>query len=511
MYIKKAIILSVLAGVLTLINIDSFAVHTSQSLPVTFNNQVVRILQQRCQVCHHNGDIAPFSLVTYSEAKLFAEVIQEATESQEMPPWKASRLCGEFDGERRLTDEEIETLAEWVAGGKPEGDPADLPPPLTFDNDWPLGRPDLVLQPGADFEVMLGDDIYRCFSFPADSRGDRFLSAIDVKPGARSVVHHAIVYLDEKGESKTLDDADPSPGFDCPNDVAFTKSAIGWWAPGEDTRFEAEGTGWRVPKGARLVLKIHYHVHHGGGQKDRTEVGLYYARRPVRKELRTLLLSNTAFAIPAGDSHYKITASYPPIAMGQSAHALAIAPHMQRLGREMEVEATLPDTTSRCLISVEDWDSHWQTSYNFKEPVALPSGTRLDLTAYYDNSRNNPDNPSFPLKIVRYGERAEDETCIAFVKYTLDEESRDISSPQIGSVSIDTTGQLVVKGKGFLKGADIEIDGKRLDDTRNHKKKSSKRLLSSDGWEPLIVDGKQASITVLNPDGARSSPLSFTR
>src|SRR5262249_18239426 len=294
---------------------------------------------------------------------------------------------------------------------------------------------------------------------------------IDVKPDARSVVHHAIIYLDEKGESQALDDRDPAPGFNCPNNVEFTKSAIGWWVPGEVAHFELEGTGWRIPKGARLILKIHYHVHHGGGQKDRTQVGLYYARAPIKKELHTLLLSNTTFAIPAGDPHYQITAAASPIAAGQSAHAVAVAPHMQLLGREMEVEAASADGSTRCLISVEDWDAHWQRLYTFKEPVALPAGTQLNLTATYDNSRDNPENPNFPLTVVHYGERVEDETCMAFVKYTLDLEEREASSPKINGVSIDGDGQLVVTGKGFLGGADIEIDGKRLGDTRNHKKK----------------------------------------
>ncbi|HEX8088875.1 MAG TPA: hypothetical protein VF762_08490, partial [Blastocatellia bacterium] len=378
----KPSVLFVVLGMFALTCIHRNGVHASGGEPVTFNNQVVRVLQQRCQICHHQGDIAPFSLVTYSEAKLFAEAMREATDSREMPPWKAAPACGEFDDSRLLSEEEIETFARWVDAGTPEGDPAGAPPPLQFKGDWPLGLPDVVLKSEANFEVMIGDDIYRCFSFPTDSRGERFLSAIDVRPGARSVVHHAIVYLDEGGESKKLDEADAAPGFNCPKDVEFTKSAIAWWMPGAIASFEPAGVGWRVPKGARIVLKIHYHVHHGGGQSDQTEVGLYFAREPVRKEMRTLLLTNTSFAIPAGDAHYKVTASYPALRPGQGAHAIAIAPHMQLLGREMEVEAASPDGTTRCLISAEDWDSHWQELYRFKEPVALPPGTQLSLAAY---------------------------------------------------------------------------------------------------------------------------------
>jgi hypothetical protein len=489
----------------------SDGVRASEGDSVTFNNQVVRILQQRCQICHHQGDIAPFSLVTYGEAKLFAEAMLEAIESREMPPWKASPECGEFDDERRMSNDEVETFARWVEAGTPEGDPADAPQPLQFKGDWPLGLPDVVLKPEANFDVMIGDDIYRCFSFPTDSRGERFLSAIDVRPGARSVVHHAIVYIDESGESKRFDEADAAPGFNCPNDAEFTKSAVAWWMPGAPARFEPAGDAWKVPKSARIVIKIHYHVHHGGGQSDQTEVGLYFAREPVRKELRTLLLTNTSFAIPAGDSHYKVTASNPPLGPRQAAHAVGVAPHMQLLGREMEVEAASPDGETRCLISTEDWDSHWQGLYRFKEPVALPPGTQLSLTAYYNNSFSNPENPNFPPKTVRYGERTQDETCMAFIKYTLDAENREMSSPRIDSVGVDSGGQLVVKGKGFSSGADIELDGKRLADSKNHKKKGAKRLLSGDDWKSLIPPGKEVLVTVLNTDGVRSPAISFSR
>ncbi len=481
--------------------------------PVTFNNQVVRLLQRKCQVCHHPGDIGPFSFMTYSEAKLFSVVIREAAESRTMPPWRAAPDCGEFENERRLADEEIDILARWVSAGTPEGNPADLPQPLQFSNDWTLGPPDLVLQPESDFDVALGDDIYRYYSFPTDLRGDRFLSAIDVKPGARSVVHHAVLYIDEKGESKQADDRDPGPGFPSSGGAEFlTKGLAGWWVPGELARFEAEGTGWRLPKDARVVIKIHYHVHHGGAAKDRTQVGLYFARTPVRRELRVFPLANTDFVIPAGDSHYQLTASSPVLAAGQSAHALGIAAHMQLLGHEMEVGATGPDGSTLCLVNIEDWDSHWQGLYRFKDPVPLSAGTRLTLSASYNNSVSNRENPNYPPKPVRYGELTTDETCMAFVKYTLDAETREISSPEIKSATIDLSGRLVVKGKGLLDGADIEVDGTRLADTSNLKKKKvSKGLQSSADWRGLIAPGRQVSITVLNPDGTRSASVTFAR
>ena len=508
--LKRSITAILIVTALALAYVDRRATACSNSDAVTFNNQVVRLLQQKCQACHHEGDIAPFPFVTYDQAKLFGEAMREATESGAMPPWKAVDDCAPLDGVTRLTADEREILSSWVDSGMPEGNAADLPPPLRFDDSWPLGEPDVILQPDQEFQVNLGDDVYRCFSLPTDLRGDRFISAIDVKPGVRSIVHHAIVYLDVNNESKPLDDADPLAGFECPNNVRFTKeSPLCWWVPGRTTQFETDGAAWLVPRGATLVLKIHYHVHHGGGGRDKTAVGLYFARKPVTKQLRVLPLINDAFTIPAGNPNYAVRQA---AGLAGDAHVLGIAPHMQLLGRDMQLEAHRADGSTQCLVKVEDWDSHWQRLYRLKEPIAIASGTLVNLTAHYNNSTSNPDNPNYPPIEVHPGEKTTDETCIAFVKYMFDAEKRELSSPQISVVSADD-GTLVVKGQGFSPGADILIDGVRVTDTFNHKKKSkSQRLLMSGAdWKRLAPPGKQVSISVLNTDGVISTPISFAR
>src|SRR5262249_1867205 len=190
--------------------------------------------------------------------------------------------------------------------------------------------------------------------------------------------------------------------------------------------------------------------------------------------------------------------------------ALGIAPHMQLLGQDMEIDAQ-SSGAERCLLGVDDWDAHWQRFYQFQEPVAVSSGTRLSLTSHYNKSRSNPENPFFPLTDVHPGETTNDETCIAFIKYTLDSESRQPSSPQINSVSIDADNRLVVKGRGFTPGAEIMIDGQRVRDTVNHKKKVEKRLNSESDWRRLATRGQQVSVIVLNADGVFSPAASFTR
>ena len=512
MYTKRLVSVCFVLGALSMAALSNHSRRLNQVTTVTFNNQVVRILQQHCQVCHHPGDIGPFSLMTYAEARLFAPAIKPATETREMPPWLPAQECSEFLGKNRLTDEEIAAIGAWADGGTPEGNPADLPPALQFTNDWPLGQPDMVLQPDADFSVGLGEDVFRCFSLPLTLRGERFLSAIQIKPGVHSVVHHASVYLDPAGASKILDDSNPAPGYDCGGDDGFmTTNAIAWWAPGSTAGFEADGMAWRIPRGARLVLQVHYHVHHGGAATDRTQVGLYFARTPVRKELRAASISNSDFVIPAGEENYNVTASLSQIS-DQPVHAIAIAPHMHLLGREISVEAIDAGGATRCLVSIPEWDPHFQDAYRFKESILIEPGTRLALNAFYDNTDQNPDNPHRPPQPVRAGQRTQDEMCLAFIKYTLDAENRDVSSPHLASAAIED-GELIVRGQGFLDGADIEVDGKRVVDTRNHKKakKAAKILISASEWRSMIPGGRQVAITVLNPDGARSTAITIGR
>lgn len=512
--VKKIVLVSLLlAAVFTFLLDNNYQTQAFQE-EITFNNQVVRIFQRNCQVCHHPGDIAPFSLMTYSESRPWARSIQEKVVLREMPPWKPVDGCGDFEGSRRMTDEEISTISQWVERGSPEGAASDLPEPLTFASSWPLGQPDAVLRPDADYTVKPGQDIYRCFTMPTtELRGERFLSAIDIKPVNRAVVHHVILYLDETGVSKQLDDADPGPGYTSFGGPGFpTTGALGGWAPGARARFEPDGNGWRVPAGARIVAQVHYHPLGDQASTDRTEIGLYFARQPVKKEIRVLFLGNESFAIPAGDSRYKVSASatVPP---GLGAHALAIFPHMHLLGREIRVEAAYPDGATRCLVDIGDWSFNWQGFYYYKEPAALPPGTRLSLTSYYDNSANNPRNPNSPPKVVRFGEQTTDEMCIAALTFTLDSESRSLSAPEITNVSVDAREKLIIAGRGFTNGADIEINGQRVADSLNHKKKkkASKQLTSSRDWKSLVPPGTQVSITVLSTDGVRSSARVFAR
>jgi mono/diheme cytochrome c family protein len=437
--VKKCLLLAILLtyGLITLADglAPSAGSFAASAEPVTFNNQIARILQANCQSCHHPGGVAPFPLMTYEEAYPYAPAIKAATQSGRMPLWKPVQGCGKFLNGRRLTVEEIDLIARWVDAGAPQGDPSDLPPAREFPTGWTLGQPDLILTPDAPFYPQFNDslDVYRCFPLPTHLTEDRFVTAVEILPGNPDLVHHVLLTVDKKGESAALDEAEAGPGYTCFGGPGLTYQnpfnigpAAGW-VPGSPALRLPDGVGGLLPAGARLVMQVHYTLH-GEPGPDQTQVGLYIARGPIRKQFRVMPVFNRRFTIPAGADHYQVTASLrlPP---RFDIHAVGILPHMHLLGREIEVNAIHRDGTDRCLIRIDDWDFRWQGNYLYQEPVPLPGGTRLQVIAYYDNSENNPNNPHSPPRAVRWGEGTSDEMCTAFIGYTVDAEDLTRSRP----------------------------------------------------------------------------------
>jgi uncharacterized protein (TIGR03437 family) len=483
----------------------------AQSAP-TFSKEVVRVFQKNCQTCHHPGDIAPFSLMTYKEARPWAQAIREQVILRKMPPWKPVAGCGDFKDARGLSNEEIQTIVAWVDAGAPEGNPADLPAPLQFPDGWPLGAPDLVLTPESDYTPPTQGDMYRCFSLPVtDLRGDRWISTLSVKPGNPKIVHHVIAYPDPTGISAQLDASDPEPGYTCFGGPGFkTSDFLGGWAPGSRGYFAPESTGIKLAKNSRVVIQVHYHPT-GERETDRTPIGLYFAKSPVHKQLQALPLFNDSFAIPPGAKNYEVTASYsiPPFI---SAQMWVVTPHMHLLGKKIKVELTRPGTSQPdCLVNIEDWNFNWQGTYLYKNPIELASGSSLKLTSIFDNSTDNPLNPNNPPQTVRWGEQTTDEMSLAFIGFTLNGVSLPISTPSLNDIVMDQNGNLVVSGAGFLPGADIEINGHSIRDTAAEIATQSTRLTSSELWKVDAAPGQEVSVTVLNPDGVHTVARKFIR
>jgi mono/diheme cytochrome c family protein len=387
----------------------------------TFNKDIAPVIFKNCAVCHRPGEVAPFSLLNYRDVSKRAKQIARVTSEEIMPPWKAEKGFGEFANDRHLTSQQMALFQDWLKAGTPEGSAADLPPAPKFpDGGWTLGAPDLVLKPDEDYTLGAeGPDLYRCFVVPTKLAEDHYIAAIEVKPGNRKVVHHVIVHFDTTGQARELDAHDPGPGYTAFGGVGFKSGGmIGGWAPGNYPTFLPAGIGRLLPKNADIVLQVHYH-RSGKIEKDRTKIALYFAKSPVDKRIRSFPLAKFRLRIPANDSNYVVQATLP---VRFDVTAYRVTPHMHLLGKDMKVTATLPDGTLVPLVYVKNWDFNWQTGYEFKTPIHLPKGSRVDLEAHYDNSTNNPINPNEPPRLVTWGEQTTDEMCIAFLSFTLDRE-----------------------------------------------------------------------------------------
>lgn len=386
---------------------------------VTYTRDIAPILNANCVTCHRPGEVAPFSLLDYSHVKKHAEQIAELTQSHYMPPWKAQADFGHFADERRLTDREINLIKRWVASDAPEGDSADLPPPPVFSSGWSLGQPDKVVTMAEPFDVPAsGRDVYRAFVVPLDLPEDTYVVGVDFRPGAKSVLHHALFYLDGSKKARELDAADPGPGYTSFGGPGFTPvGSLGGWAPGASPSLIENDTARYVPANSDLVIQVHYHPD-GQPHKDQSSLAIYFAKKPVKHLISSLALITRQIDITPGDTNYHRDLS---VELPMDVTLDGIIPHMHLIGREMKVQATTPDGKLVPLIHITDWDFKWQDQYRYAEPVHLPKGTRIDMTARYDNSTNNLANPNSPPKRVHWGEETTDEMCICFLQLAVDD------------------------------------------------------------------------------------------
>lgn len=400
----------------------------SSSGSISYYKHVAPILQDRCEGCHRTGQIAPFTLSSYADAKKWAGEIKEFTTNRLMPPWKAQPGHGEFADSRRLSDEQVAILAKWADAGAPAGRRADAPAPRKWADGWTLGTPDLVLKMPEPFSVeATGDDVFHCFVLPTGLTEDKQVVAVEVRPGNARVLHHVLNFVDTAGRGRKLDEKHAGVGYPTsPGGIGFFPSGdVGGWAPGNLPRFSPEGVGRFLPKGSDIVIQVHYHKT-GKPETDQTSIGLYFAKAPIQKQLRTWPLTSLAINIPPDEPRHEVKAK---MVVPADVHALTITPHMHLLGKEMKVTATFPDGKEQSLVLIKNWDYRWQDTYRFREPVALPKGTRLDLTAYFDNSTANALNPNNPPKRVTFGEQTTDEMCFAFIEYTMDQEPKGPPRP----------------------------------------------------------------------------------
>jgi mono/diheme cytochrome c family protein len=369
---------------------------------ITFHKDVEPIFQKRCVECHRPGEVGPFSLLKYDKAKSSAKQIKEVVVTRRMPPWHADAKVGEWKNDRHLSTQEIDTIAGWVDGGAPEGDPKDAPPPRSFGDGWLIGTPDAVYTiPKKERVPAEGSIPYRQFLVPTGLKEDRWIQAVEIRPTARAVVHHVLAFV-----VYPLNRMKEQPKLDGLN------GWVGIYVPGESPMVFPEGTGKYLPARATIGFQIHYTAT-GEAAEDQTSIGFVWAKTPPKREVVTTSATNTAIRIPAGAADHPQEASY---TFAHDAQLLSFLPHMHVRGKAFRYVAVGPDGKEEVLLDVPRYDFNWQTCYRLKEPKAVKKGTTIRAYARFDNSKNNPFNPD-PAKDVRWGQQTWEEMLVGYFDY----------------------------------------------------------------------------------------------
>ncbi len=424
----------------------------TMAAPVTFNKQIAPIVYNNCSSCHRPGEAAPFSLLSYQDVAKRGKLIATVTRSQYMPPWKAEKTSFSFRDERRLKAGEIELIEQWVKDGMPEGDAADAPPAPKFASGWKLGEPDMVLELPAAYHVPPdGADIYRNIAVPLGLTEDKWLTAIDMKPTARAVVHHVLYFADPTGNAHERKEGD-QPGFS--GMVPGTAPVgLGGWAVGAQPHMQPEGLALKLPKGSDFIIQYHFHPD-GKPETEKATIGLYFAKEAPKRTLTNIQLP-PAFSlfsgldIPAGEKDYVLKDSF---TLPVDFDAVSVGAHAHYIATRMKMTATLPSGEVLTLLSIKDWDFAWQDRYYFDHFVALPKGTRIDSEVHWNNTSDNPRNPSNPPIRVTWGEQSKDEMGAVGLQGVAHEEA-DLKTLQT-SVRQHTMGMLqqrVMAEPGFMK------------------------------------------------------------
>ncbi len=383
----------------------------SNTTPLTYYKNVAPIIDHNCASCHRPTQPGPFPLLTYTDVRKHAPDIVTVIKRHYMPPWLPQQGYGSFVDERRLSDEQIRTIVEWVQQGAKAGSPADAPPPSKFTPGWQLGRPDLVVEATSPFHMPAdGQDQYWNFVLHTHEKTARWVKAIEIRPGNLKPVHHANMYtsmrISRSASGKPVDDG--FPGMDVSNvSGSFdSDSHFLFWKPGGNVWVEPADMAWRLDPGSDLILNVHMRAT-GKPELEQPSVGFYFTDKPGTKKPMALPLEHDgALDIPAGNSDFQVSDDF---VVPMDMDVLAIYPHAHYLGHLLEGYATLPDKTRKWLIRIQDWDPSWQAVYRYKDPVFLPKGTVVSMRYHYDNSVANVRNPNEPPKRVRAGNQTTDE------------------------------------------------------------------------------------------------------
>ena len=370
--------------------------------PITYHNQVARILQANCVECHRKDGLGPFSLETLADAIEHAPMIRKQIDRGAMPPWFAAPTpaghTSPWANDRSLSPQDKADLLAWIASDRPAGNPADAPLPRTFADEWTLGQPDHIVQLPKPIKIKAeGTMPYQFVVAETTLTEDKWVQGYEILPTDRSVVHHVIVNVHEKGKGRILDRDEGTNGY---------------WAayvPGNSNKMYPPGYARKLPAGARVSFQIHY-TPNGTATTDQLRMGLIFAKEPPRYAVNTLMLAQHRLNIPPGEANHIETASKKlPI----DVHVMGYVAHMHVRGKAFKYEVTYPDGKNETLLDIPRYDFNWQLRYDHKTPLTIPKGSTVKVTAVFDNSPNNPANPD-PTKTVRWGQQTFDEMMIGY-------------------------------------------------------------------------------------------------
>ena len=403
------------------------AVAAPASGAVNYYKDVAPVMQNRCQECHRPGEIGPMSFMTYDEVRPWAKAIKSAVLTRKMPPWSADPHIGKFSNDRSLSQAEMDTLVAWVDAGAPAGDPKDAPKPRQYVQGWQIGKPDLVFELPTPIEVPSSGVVdYTYVVIPTNFTEDRWVQFAEVRPEARSVVHHVLAFLRPPGNN-FMKDAQPGVPYIPPRPLSANGQRRGniqdqipgemlvGYAPGLPPTECKPGEAKLIKAGSDIVLQLHY-TPNGKAVSDRTKFGLIFSKEPPQKRVMSMMAMNVFIKIPPGDPNYEAHSS---ATLQQDVNLVNMLPHMHLRGKDFLYKAVYPSGESQVLLSVPRYDFSWQIAYTLDKELLLPKGTRIECTAHYDNSPNNPNNPD-PTKEVRWGDQTFEEMMVGFFDVSFD-------------------------------------------------------------------------------------------
>lgn len=366
----------------------------------TFTKDVAPILYSKCVGCHRPGEAAPMPLRTYSEVRPWAKALKQAVATRTMPPWHADPTIDHFRNDRRLSDNEIAAIVKWADSGAPEGNRADMPKLPDFVEGWVIGKPDITIDTGKDFNIPAEGVVpYQYFKVDPGFKEDTWIQAAEVRPSQRSQVHHILVFVQDGGKRVTR------------AGEQFSDMLIGY-APGVPTITWDPDTAFLVKAGSTLLFQVHY-TPNGKPSVDRSVLGLKIRHDPPAYRAFSGSATQFRLNIPPGDPNYQATATHE---FKEDVTLLDMTPHMHLRGKAFKYVITYPDGRSEELLSVPKYDFNWQLSYILAEPRQVPAGSKIEATAWYDNSPNNKYNPD-PSKTVHWGDQTFEEMMIGFFNY----------------------------------------------------------------------------------------------